>query len=84
MMHLTHRSCSSCIFWSDTYRHQNIIIRAICEKKQNPEQPPSFDNFTSGGDKCGQWKKLKWKLLTCSSTTSCRATGVIVSERVYI
>ena len=57
---LTHRSCSTCIYWSDVYRHQSSVIRAVCELKQNPEQPPSFNNFTRGGDTCGQWKKVKW------------------------
>lgn len=60
MEQLTHRSCSRCLYWSNIYREQSTPIKAICELKQNPEQPPLTANLTTGGNTCGQWKKLKW------------------------
>ena len=58
---MIYRSCSSCEHWSEHYRHISDIVKAMCEKKQNPNEPPSFI-ITAGSDKCGQWKKIEKEL----------------------
>ncbi len=48
---MIHRSCSTCVWWSDLKMPIEGVIEAVCEKS---------GTCTTGGDKCGQWKKLKW------------------------
>lgn len=50
-MMLTHRSCSTCIYWSSVPSSNEDIVTNLCEKDAK---------LTRGGDYCGQWKKLKY------------------------
>ena len=52
MYNLTHRSCSNCIYWADFKYEDNGLMKACCEQSLPYKE-------RSGGDKCGQWKKIQ-------------------------
>jgi len=53
MTDFIYRSCSNCVYWSDKKYEFDEVIKALCENDIN--------KFTQGSDKCGQWKKLKYR-----------------------
>ena len=58
-MMLTHRCCSSCIYWVDIGEKPNKdgVLIGMCEKQSDEKSACGF-TMTTGGDKCGQWKKI--------------------------